>query len=162
MINPTVALTLTPKTKVWKVFKEVKKTGPMNWNVQPVITTKMYVTKVRGELKNIGTADLKRIRYATRMMLLEWQTDRFIPTTLWEVVQSNKFWNKKIHGWFHSYFLLYLVKPVQASIKSSKDWQFQHLLTRLNTFSILTLHLSVTQQKGSGKTTRKQCLIWAW
>jgi len=41
------------------------------------------------------------ICYAARMTPLEWQTDRFIRTTSCEVVQWNKFWNKKIHGQFH-------------------------------------------------------------
>jgi len=31
---------------------------------------------MRGELKTIGTADLKHICYATRATLLQWQTDR--------------------------------------------------------------------------------------
>jgi len=36
-----------------------------------VTTTKVYLTKVRGEPKTIGTVDPKRIHYATRKMLLE-------------------------------------------------------------------------------------------
>jgi len=55
--------------------------------------------------------DLKRIHYVTRTTLLKWQTDRFIRTTsimrgsiipYW--VWWNKFWSKKIHGWFCSHF----------------------------------------------------------
>jgi len=47
------------------------KTGPMNWNMQPVTTMKTKVAKVSGEPKTIGTADLKHIHYATRTMALE-------------------------------------------------------------------------------------------
>ena len=65
---------------------------------------KMKGAKVRGEPKTIGTADMRHIRYATGMMLAEWQTDRFIQTMSCEVVQWNKFWNKKIHGQFRSHF----------------------------------------------------------
>jgi len=49
--------------------------------MQLVTITKTQVAKVRVEPKTIGTAslaDLKRIRYATRMPPLEWQTDHFI------------------------------------------------------------------------------------
>jgi len=63
---------------------------------------------MRGKPKTIGTADMKRIRYTIRMMLLEWQTDYFIWTASCEAAQSNKLGNKKIHGWFRSQFLLYI------------------------------------------------------
>jgi len=47
----------------------------MNWNVQSVTASAMktYNTKVRGEPKTIVTADLKHIRYAIGMPLLQWQ-----------------------------------------------------------------------------------------
>ena len=48
--------------------------------------------------------DLKHICYATRTSLLEWQTGYFIRTAFCEAVRWNKFWNKKIHRWFRSYF----------------------------------------------------------
>jgi len=48
--------------------------------------TKTKVTKVRAEPKIFGTADLKRIRYATTSVPFEWQTERFIWTAPREVV----------------------------------------------------------------------------
>jgi len=39
------------------------------------------------------------------MTLFEWQTEHFIGTASCMVVQSNKVWNRKIHGWFSSHFL---------------------------------------------------------
>jgi len=39
--------------------------------MQPVTTMKTYVSKVRGEPKIIGTADLKRICHTTRTTMLE-------------------------------------------------------------------------------------------
>jgi len=45
--------------------------------VQAVPSTKTPGAKLRGEPSTIGMADLKPIRYATRLMLLGWQTDRF-------------------------------------------------------------------------------------
>jgi len=78
----------------------------MNWNVQAVPIMKMQGAKMRGEPTTIGIADLKLTCYATRMTVIEWQTDPFFWTTSCEVVRCNKFWNKKIHGWFRSHFLL--------------------------------------------------------
>jgi len=49
------------------------------------ITTKTKVTKVRAEPKTFGTADLKRIRYATTSVPLQWQTERFIGTAPYEM-----------------------------------------------------------------------------
>jgi len=43
-------------------------------------TTKTKVAKVRAELKTCSTADIKHIRYATMLMLLEWQSENFIWT----------------------------------------------------------------------------------
>jgi len=42
--------------------------------------TKTYGAKSRGEPSTIGMADLEPIRWATRSMPVEWQTDRFIGT----------------------------------------------------------------------------------
>jgi len=74
--------------------------------MQAVTITKMQSTKLRSEPSTIGMADLKSIRYATRSTPLEWQTKRFIRTTSCKAVRWNKFWNRKIHGWFCSHFLL--------------------------------------------------------
>jgi len=91
----------------------------MNWNVQAVTLMKMQGAKIRNEPTTIGMADLKRIRYATRMTTLEWRTDRFIQTTSCEVLPLNKFWNKKIHGWFSSHFLSEL-----ACVKVKSDFGY--------------------------------------
>ena len=61
---------------------------------------------MRGEPTTIGTSDLTRIHYTIRMLPLAWQTDRFIRTASCEVMRWNNVWNRKIHGWFHSHFLL--------------------------------------------------------
>jgi len=47
----------------------------------------MKVAKVKAQLKTIGIADLKQICYATRVTMLEWQTERFIWTALCKTVQ---------------------------------------------------------------------------
>jgi len=87
----------------------------MNSNVEPVITTKSKDTKIRAKLKAIAIANLKCFRYAMKTMSLKWQTGHFIRTESCEAVQSNKVWNKKIHGWFRSHFhfknCLSIVKP---------------------------------------------------
>ena len=77
---------------------------------------------MKGEPKTISTADVKRIRCATRTMMLEWQTDRFIWTVSCKVVRLNKFWNEKIHGWFHSHFLNVNLtfKPKLSNLKPLK------------------------------------------
>jgi len=36
----------------------------------------------------------------------EWQTNRLIRTASCEAGWSNKFWNRKTHGWFRSHFHL--------------------------------------------------------
>ena len=77
----------------------------MNWNVQAVTIMKTQSTKLRDKPTTIGMADLKPIGCATRLAPLEWPTDRFIWNASCEAVWWNKFWNKKIYGWFHSYFL---------------------------------------------------------
>jgi len=53
-------LTTTPKPKLWKLLKNVKK----KWSHElkdATIITKMQVVKVRAKPKIIGTADLKCI-----------------------------------------------------------------------------------------------------
>jgi len=45
----------------------------MHWNVQAVTITKMQGAKMRGQPTTIGMTDLKRIYYATRTTMLEWQ-----------------------------------------------------------------------------------------
>jgi len=54
----------------------------------------------------IGMADLKLICYATRTTALQSPINCFIQTASCEAVRYNKFWNKKIHGWFHSHLSL--------------------------------------------------------
>jgi len=80
-----------------------------HWNISSKIDTTLWKRKVwRWEVNPqplVGMADSKLIRYATRTVALKWLTDRFIWTMLCETVQCNKFWNKKIRGWFCSYFL---------------------------------------------------------
>jgi len=61
-------------------------------------------TKMRGKPTTISMVDLRCIRYATRSTPFKWQTDHFIRTVSCEAVWWNKFWNKKIHGWFRSHF----------------------------------------------------------
>jgi len=73
--------------------------------VQAVTVMKTVGAKMRGKPTTISMVELKLYHYATRSMPLEWQTDRFIQTTSCEVVWSNEYWNRKIHGWFCSHFL---------------------------------------------------------
>ena len=63
----------------------------------------------------IGMADLKLFHYASRTMAFEWQTDRFIRIASCEEVRCNKFWNKKIHGWFRSHFQVFNRRLKQVS-----------------------------------------------
>jgi len=57
MLTQTLTLNLTPKHKLWKVLKKVKK-------------KKREVTKVRVELKNNGIPDVKHNHYATSSTLI--------------------------------------------------------------------------------------------
>ena len=58
MLTQTLTLNLTPKRKLWKVLKTVKK-------------MKREVTKVRVELKSNGIPDVKHNHYATISMLIQ-------------------------------------------------------------------------------------------
>jgi len=64
----------------------------MNWNLQPVTTTKTYVTKVRGELKTIGTADPEAhlLRYQDHAAWLSDKLTALIRTMSCEAVRLNK------------------------------------------------------------------------
>ena len=102
---------LTPKAKVWKVLKKVKK----NWSHELKRASSHYYENVRCQVERrtlnhwlgrLGSWNLTstgrlpdqcrlidklRLLHSNRIMWGRW---------------SNKFWNRKIHGWFHSHFLL--------------------------------------------------------
>ena len=104
--SPNATLTPTPKSKVWKVLNKVKK-KLVPWIEMCNQSLLQKCKALRwGEPKTIGTEDVKHVHYVTGATPLEWQTDHFIRTASWEAVQWNKFWNKKIHGWFRSHFHL--------------------------------------------------------
>jgi len=87
-------------------------------------------SKIKSEPTTIDMVDLKPNQLATRSVLVEWQTDHLIRTASCKVVQWNKFWNKKIHGWFHSHFInekIYKVvwwSPSSARVDSSRILRF--------------------------------------
>jgi len=71
------------------------------------IIMKTQGAKLRGEPSTIDMADLNPNCYSTRSTSLEWQNDHFVWNASCEAAQCNKFYNKKIHGWFYSHFLFY-------------------------------------------------------
>jgi len=107
-------------------FQKRRNTGPMNWNVQALNQSPLQKhMSPRWEANRkpaFGTADLKCICYTIRTLPLEWQTDCFIRT---EAMRSNKFWNKKTHGWFCSCFQFGTL---------DLDLVSQHLVLRIKTF----------------------------
>jgi len=80
----SLTLKLTPKPKVCKVLKKVKKKRSYELKCTTT-TTKTKVAKAWAEPKTFGTADLKCIHYATTPLPLEWQTQHFIWTASCEV-----------------------------------------------------------------------------
>jgi len=85
-------LTLTPKPKLWKVLKKVKK----NWSHElkhASTTTKTEIAKVRAEWKTIGTAEANHKCYCYTI------TSRWCRFS----VRHNVLFEPHHHArWFHS------------------------------------------------------------